>query len=116
MPTTDSDYIKIRKRDILSLVIIVVVFFAGFFLREYLTEKNSKINFNVCNQFCDLAGLEFAFVKDKNCYCYQRQIFYNQQKNKTVEIFQAVDIGVLKNITTTDGLTQEARNLLTTNR
>ncbi|MEM5801479.1 MAG: hypothetical protein QW474_02950 [Candidatus Aenigmatarchaeota archaeon] len=116
MPTTENDYIKIRKRDILSIMLILVVFAAGFFLNDYLKGKGTTTDINTCKQFCDLAGVEFAFVKDKNCYCYQRQIFYNQQKNKTVEVFQAVNIGILKNMTTTDGLTQEARNLLTANR
>ncbi|MEM5877645.1 MAG: hypothetical protein QXF12_02070, partial [Candidatus Aenigmatarchaeota archaeon] len=68
---------------------------------------------SMCNQFCDYANLDFAFVKDGMCYCYQGQIFYNQVQNKTVTVYQAVNVGLIKNITAEDGLTQQARNLLT---
>ncbi|MCX8179235.1 MAG: hypothetical protein N3E38_00640 [Candidatus Aenigmarchaeota archaeon] len=112
MPTQETDYIKIRKKDILSLLLIVIIFFSGFYLGDYLRNMKRKQN-SICTDFCTFAGLEPAFVKDDNCYCYQRQVFYNQQKNKTIEIFQAVNAGIIKNLTTSEGLTQESRGLPT---
>jgi hypothetical protein len=113
MPATEAEYIKIRKRDILIILLLAIVFAAGYFANDFVKGKPAGDK-NICTQFCDLAGLEFAFVKDDACYCYQRQVFYNQQKNKTVQIYQAVNAGVIKNISVTEGLTQETRNLLQT--
>jgi len=113
MPATEAEYIKIRKRDLLTIMLLAMVFAAGYFANSFVKGRESG-NKNICIQFCDLAELEFAFVKDDACYCYQRQVFYNQQKNKTVQIFQAVNAGFIKNISVTEGLTQETRNLLQT--
>ncbi len=74
-------------------------------MNDFVKER-SKEDKTICVQFCDLAGLEFAFMKDGACHCYQRQMFYNQQKNKTIEIYQAVNAGMIKNISVTEGLTQ----------
>ncbi|MFH8080402.1 MAG: hypothetical protein QXO84_00775 [Candidatus Aenigmatarchaeota archaeon] len=106
MPTQESDYIRIRKRDLLGLLILIAVFLAGFYLGSHSIKKPDK---SICTQFCEFAGLEFAFVKDDNCYCYQKQIFYNQQKNKTIEIYQAVNAGIIKNLTTSEGISQEIK-------
>jgi len=112
MPASESEYIKIRKKDVLSLFILVLVFAGGYFLNDFIKVKASSEDKNVCMQFCDLAGLEFAFVEDRSCYCYQRQIFYSQHKNKTIQLYQAVNAGIIKNMTTTEGLSQETRNIL----
>ncbi len=113
MAPQETDYIKIRKRDILAIILLVAIFAAGYFYNDFAKGKVSTTDKNTCVQFCDLAGLEFAFVKDRNCYCYQKQILYNQQKNKTINLFIAANAGIIKNLTTSDGLTQEAMNALT---
>jgi hypothetical protein len=113
MPAAEADYIRIRKKDVLSLFLLILVFVGGYFLNDFIKGKASTSDKNTCMQFCNLAGLEFAFVKDGSCYCYQRQIFYNQQQNKTVEIYFAANAGIIKNITVTEGLSLEARNMLT---
>jgi len=114
MPTQESDYIKIRKKDVLGFLLIVAVFAAGFLLSDYLKGKQEAVNPQACKQFCDLAGVEFAFTRDNGCYCYQRQVFYDQRRNQTVEMYQAINVGLIKNLTTTQGLTEEAKILMTT--
>jgi len=113
MSKSESDYIKIRKMDILIILFLALAFAVGYFFNDFAKGKLEIKDKNTCINFCDLADLEFAFVKDRSCYCYQRQIFYSQQKNKTIEIYMAVNAGIIKNITTVDGLTQEARSMLT---
>ncbi len=110
----DDDFIKIRKRDLVRFVFFIFLISVGYFLNDIIKGSPDRINTNTetCKEFCSLASLEYAFVKDGNCYCNQKQIAYNQVKNETVIVFQTVNTGIIKNITTEPGLTQEAMNAI----
>ncbi|MBU5689861.1 MAG: hypothetical protein QXM68_03095 [Candidatus Aenigmatarchaeota archaeon] len=100
----EDEFIKIRKKDVARFLLLIVFFAAGYFVHGLLTNQ-PKTQVSLCSQFCEYANLEYAFVKDNMCYCYQGQLFYNQAKNKTIIVFQAVNAGMIKNITAENGLT-----------
>lgn len=110
----EDDFIKIRKRDLIRLVFFVLLISAGYLLNDVIKGPSAKIstNINTCKQFCSLVSLEYAFVKDNNCYCNQKQVIYNQARNETFTIFQTINVGIVKNMTVEAGLTQEALDLM----
>ncbi len=115
-----NEYFQIRRKHVLYLLIILALFVGGF----YLPKLVSKINVDLfakqpseeivknCEKFCFLANTEYAFVKDNSCYCNQRQLVYDQNRNETIIVVQSVSAGIIKNITVEKGLTPEALQLL----
>lgn len=110
----EDDFIKIRKKHLLRLIFFVLLVTAGYLLNDIVKGSSTKINTNteICKQFCSLASIEYAYVKDGNCYCNQKQVVYNQVRNETVTVFQTINVGIIKNITVEPGLTQEALNII----
>lgn len=110
----EDDFIKIRKSHLFRLVFFVILISAGYLLNDVVkgSFNTGNTKTDLCKQFCNLANLEYAFVKDDNCYCNQKQVFYNRVTNETVTVFQTINTGIIKNITVVPGLTQEALDLI----
>jgi len=111
----DDDFIKISKKKLYQTVLVLILIAFGYLLNEivrwgFVNTQTTKPE--VCKKVCLLANLEYAYVKDGNCYCNQEQVFYDQTNNETVSIFQTVNAGIIKNITSEKGLTQKALEII----
>ncbi len=115
-----SEYFQIKKMHIAFLVAVILLLAASFYLPKIFSKININLNTkpvseeteNICKKFCFLANTEYAFTKDESCYCNQRQLIYNKDRNETIIIIQTTNAGMIKNITIEKGLTQEALRLL----
>lgn len=116
-----NDYLQIKKSYIVYMLVFIllsawIVVLVKFAVSSNMSLKKANIESNEtvsnCIKFCFLVNSEYAFVKESNCYCNQRQLIYDQNRNETITIFQTVNVGIVKNITSEKGLTEEALQIL----
>lgn len=96
------------KNYIVYIIVALIAFVLGFVLQKFTPgiiggvvagTSLGKLKLD-CEKFCNtLPNTEYGYVDERgNCFCYQEQVNYDFQRDKTIKWKLALNAGIIKDV------------------
>jgi hypothetical protein len=101
MKKGNHNEIIIKRSHIFYTIIVIVLFFLGIFIGNFILSKQSSPNtVENCKKFCGfIPDTEFSHIgSDNHCYCVQRERLIDSLLNKSMVYTKIVDAGIITDV------------------